>query len=916
MRTIRKYFPFFTSIIIIFSILLLASTQKVNSQDLMLYFSADSDTVTSGEEFSIDIDIDTKGNNINGVTADFSYPSDILEVMEIDTSNSVIDSSVEEDFSEKGVVYISRFVGRGETYSGSGNIATVKFKAVADGEIVIKFTENAVVTDSNATDILETTEELVINKDTSITGKFKDNKLLLAIPIAVILIFVILLFLALRKSKKLFTLLILVFILLVGGTAGYLLVTQEDFDIRDKAVTGDTWTVCVTGDSDPECQFFDGDGIQAAIDAADTTDIVKIKSGEYTDLRLLIGYGGKPSKNIIIEGEKGTILYHRTAEAAIIIGGTSNVTVRRLTIHGAVYPYGENANIIGNVMILDGSYGVLIGGGTATVRNNIIHWDGTPAALNNQQGLVVIQNTSERPEISNNVLRGGRQAIFGSPSSVADIYNNIFYEVPDAISNITISPQTCTYNLFYESPPEGSCSNNQTGNPLFVNADGGDYHLQSGSPAIDGGDPDYIDADGSCSDIGAYGGSDACTLDPQLSGCEPPSGDCTTVSDCSAGEVCDTETNTCIEGMKVFVSSAKGSGNVMGLAGGDGICNDLAQSANLTGDFKAWLSTSSMNAKNRFQTTDKPYYMVNGQKIADNLSDLLQNKPDVPISFNEQGNDLRTQDYTHVLTGTDDNGVKTDYTCQDWESEEATDSGLYGTLAQTNTWTALNTKACNILNQRIYCFEDTSSTGECTDDEDCVTPCSGYKQAPYACDPNSNTCIAATTQVCSIDCGAMCEDNNNCDMDLYCNTDTCECEAMPTTCTVDDDCDIGCYGKKKVPYSCDTGNNTCVYATTKECSKECGAFCESEADCNAGETCSQDTCSCEGKASDCSIADVWGRDGGPDGVVNMFDLSYVLGRWKQGGTNADISGPSGIPDGSVNIWDVIKITQVCWKKEV
>ncbi len=42
--------------------------------------------------------------------------------------------------------------------------------------------------------------------------------------------------------------------------------------------------------------------------------------------------------------------------------------------------------------------------------------------------------------------------------------------------------------------------------PMFVNSDSGDYHLQMYSPLINAGDPDILDPDGSRSDIGAYGG--------------------------------------------------------------------------------------------------------------------------------------------------------------------------------------------------------------------------------------------------------------------------------------------------------------------------------------------------------------------------------------------------------------------------
>lgn len=55
-------------------------------------------------------------------------------------------------------------------------------------------------------------------------------------------------------------------------------------------------------------------------------------------------------------------------------------------------------------------------------------------------------------------------------------------------------------------------------NPLFVSTS--NFHLQAGSPAINTGDPTLKDPDGTRSDIGAYGGPNACLLDSTLAGCQ------------------------------------------------------------------------------------------------------------------------------------------------------------------------------------------------------------------------------------------------------------------------------------------------------------------------------------------------------------------------------------------------------------
>jgi len=59
----------------------------------------------------------------------------------------------------------------------------------------------------------------------------------------------------------------------------------------------------------------------------------------------------------------------------------------------------------------------------------------------------------------------------------------------------------------------------QIGNPKFVDYNNNDFHLSSNSPCKDAGDPNVFDPDGSRSDLGAYGGPEACLLDNTLPGC-------------------------------------------------------------------------------------------------------------------------------------------------------------------------------------------------------------------------------------------------------------------------------------------------------------------------------------------------------------------------------------------------------------
>ncbi|MEZ4234915.1 MAG: hypothetical protein R3F59_01870 [Myxococcota bacterium] len=112
--------------------------------------------------------------------------------------------------------------------------------------------------------------------------------------------------------------------------------------------------------------------------------------------------------------------------------------------------------------------------------------------------------------------------------------NNVFYDVDDldpwggrlVSDNVTfrnnivqgcasgdLVPFWGAYNAFFDNQTSYDGVATGAGNlegldPLLVDPEGGDFHLQPGSPAIDAGDPGptYVDADGSRNDIGRYGG--------------------------------------------------------------------------------------------------------------------------------------------------------------------------------------------------------------------------------------------------------------------------------------------------------------------------------------------------------------------------------------------------------------------------
>ena len=174
--------------------------------------------------------------------------------------------------------------------------------------------------------------------------------------------------------------------------------------------------------------------------------------------------------------------------------------------------------------------GILINSGDNISSNNIIYGDiGTYKGI--ESGLFL--NASENL-IINSSVSGFDINIEGYAEDTAIVHNNIssyasqegltINSKSDLRNNIiehnevgVVGPTTTNsnYNLYWENninTTEGLAEHDIIADPMFVNdtiptyQGGYDYHLQAYSPAIDSGDPNIIDVDGSRSDIGVYGG--------------------------------------------------------------------------------------------------------------------------------------------------------------------------------------------------------------------------------------------------------------------------------------------------------------------------------------------------------------------------------------------------------------------------
>jgi hypothetical protein len=123
--------------------------------------------------------------------------------------------------------------------------------------------------------------------------------------------------------------------------------------------------------------------------------------------------------------------------------------------------------------------------------------------------------------------------------------------------------------------------------------------------------------------------------------------------------------------------------------------------------FKAWLSDSTHNAKDRI-TSDGPWYRLDGVKVADNKAALIATDTTplfTAIAVNETGA-YTTVDFP-VWSGTHIDGTNiASYNCSDWGNDT---SGANSRIGDADTsfyyWTWYANVTCANL-AALYCFED------------------------------------------------------------------------------------------------------------------------------------------------------------------------------------------------------------------
>jgi hypothetical protein len=132
-------------------------------------------------------------------------------------------------------------------------------------------------------------------------------------------------------------------------------------------------------------------------------------------------------------------------------------------------------------------------------------------------------------------------------------------------------------------------------------------------------------------------------------------------------------------------------------------CNQAARAAGLPGDFRAWLSTSSRDARDKLEGA-RGWIRTDGAPFADTVDDVVSGRIFNPPLLDERGHPVPTGPEDLVATGTDYQGLNfADANCHDWQHDIASQAAGGYADATTDRWTYADLEACGYP-MRLYCF--------------------------------------------------------------------------------------------------------------------------------------------------------------------------------------------------------------------
>ncbi len=266
--------------------------------------------------------------------------------------------------------------------------------------------------------------------------------------------------------------------------------------------------------------------IQKGIESASTGDTVLAEKGLYVEN---IDFLGKPilvASQFIFDGLESTVdstIIHGNGQGSVVTfdsGEDSNSVISGFTLTGGYARYGggiycftSSPTIATNLIVgnacgeNNGGSGIYCGYQShAKISRNVVAHCSGPAAI----FLHVMCNAEV---INNTVCDNTWGGISIQHSSHPCVKNNIFSNNAAYGIHASESSSTITYNDVYGHdedywgiPDQTGENGNISADPLLVNPSAGDYHLSTGSPCIDAGDPaDWVPPGGGAGiDMGAF----------------------------------------------------------------------------------------------------------------------------------------------------------------------------------------------------------------------------------------------------------------------------------------------------------------------------------------------------------------------------------------------------------------------------
>ena len=178
---------------------------------------------------------------------------------------------------------------------------------------------------------------------------------------------------------------------------------------------------------------------------------------------------------------------------------------------------------------------------------------------------------------------------------------------------------------------------------------------------------------------------------------------CTDDDHCVGGFRCDAGSCVRAEMNVVFVTSGTYTPyyDFEGLEEADELCDAAAAAGGLPGTYAAWLSTSTVDARDRLDGF-RGWIRPDRKEFADSIADLTSGQVFHPIRLDELGRDVVRD--TRVFTGTEPDGtVDGIMHCGNWSSYGGLTAHLGEASGGTGYWTDSTWTSCS-ADHRIYCF--------------------------------------------------------------------------------------------------------------------------------------------------------------------------------------------------------------------